>query len=921
MQVKRSPSLRSESNQSSLSDSRHVSFNQDVSIKRIPKKITKAKSLDPNDEFHQKCQQFVNVPPPSDQEKIADEAEQILKQLDDISCSVSPTPRIVSPHRQLVSPRPDSRQGAGSRQSTLERKTSGLLGRLSKSSSDLVARSTGRLKGMRVEGVSEQEDSPGPDSRLYGLQALSNLDQAVNGKVNNLYRDSSGSIDYSPPPKKNNLPTPPKPPRKAPSASPPSIRKGYASHDELDYRSKSRNEMYSQEDSEAGGAYSYAGANPALNHLRQSPSRQMISRQSPSRGNHTDTEILNSPTQVLYATISADKYKHTGNLKNQTIQTQTVQTGFRPISGERQIKPQWASSKENILDDPPSYRFRNGNSSPSKHASRSLERFVDDDKENIRRNQELKARIHVSSPMRRPEPERQAGAARKPYKTTINTATDTIQYKGFSQEQVGGKNDPKYRQKNLARHPSKKTDTEHYKVPKNKAPVPAEFITRKGHRTSSENSSSAYNGNYHVPEKNSNLKSQFASTSLVRNAVSESRQKRGEYDREGRRIHSTGRSGERTNRAYSGYSTSPDREMSPDRYAKPRAARLASPRSPSSSPQRPPRARQSPNREVIVPIRREHSGREVERSPSTRAAATSRSPIKKIQRVHNEIKGDGAVPGREMSPHHSKTLTLTRNRGEGAGVRGAKTMLMKKQENNEDDRLSKFTEYRGGIEEPIAPARSQSGGRRGSTGYELRREASNVEGERERGQSVPPGANIDSMRDFYKTNQYRSMYHLPPSPSRPAPVLERGARSQERPQGLRREQTGELVPPPRRHPKNSVSEGELTDDQARAERVQRQRNKFLNNMMNKGEQSAGQATLNRRVASGDRETGARVPRAGEKLNNVRPGSHERTLRRPAPQPPMPPTQRVRRSSVEVLETSHSESESPRPEQVGRMKTI
>ena len=150
--MKRSPSLRSESNQSSLSDSRHFSFNQDVSIKRIPKKITKAKSLDPNDEFHQKCQQFVNVPPPSDQEKIADEAEQILKQLDDISCSVSPTPRIVSPHRQLVSPRPDSRQGAGSRQSTLERKTSGLLGRLSKSSSDLVARSTGRLKGMRVGG-------------------------------------------------------------------------------------------------------------------------------------------------------------------------------------------------------------------------------------------------------------------------------------------------------------------------------------------------------------------------------------------------------------------------------------------------------------------------------------------------------------------------------------------------------------------------------------------------------------------------------------------------------------------------------------------------------------------------------------------------------------------------------------------------
>lgn len=926
VKVKRSPSLRSESNQSSLSDSRHVSFNQDVSIKRIPKKIVKVKSLDPNDEFQQKCHQFVNIPPPSDKEQIEDEAQQILQQLEEIECSVSPSPRITSPVRQLVSPspRPDgSRQGTpvGSRQSTLERgRGTKLLGRLSKSSSDLVARSTNRLRGMRVEGTSEQEDSPGPgpDSRFYGLQALSNLDNAVNGKVNNLYRDSSGSIDYSPPPKKNNL-TPPKPPRKAPSASPPSIRKGYASHDELELRTKSRNEMYEhnqKRDWENEGGFSYANANPSLNHLRESPTRLMNSRQSPSRGNHTDTEILSSPTQVLYATISADKHKHSGNLKNQHIQTQTVQSGFRPISAERPIKP-WASSKENILDDPP-YRF--SNNATSKHASRSLERFVDDDKENIRRNQELKARIHVSSPMRYTA-DRPATGSRKPYKTTINTATDTIQYRGFSSENLVDKNDPRYKQKNLARHSGKKQDTEHYKVPKNKAPVPAEFIGRKG-RTVSENPPSAYNGNHHASEKNP--KSQFASTSLVRNAVSESRVKRGEYDREGRRIHSSGRSGER-NRAYSGYSTSPDREMSPDRYSKPRPARMASPRSPSSSPQRPPRSRASPQREIIVPIRQEHTGREVERSPSTRAAATSRSPIKKIQRVHNEIKGDKLVGGREASPNKTKTLTLTRSKGEtGGGVRGVKSIFMKKQENNEDDRLSKFTEYRGGGggggEEPVAPTRSQSGGRRGSTGYELRKEHSSGEGERERGQSVPPGANIDSMRDFYKTNQYRSMYHLPPSPSRPAPVLDRSGKTLERP-GLRREQTAEFVmPPPRRHAKTSVSEGELTDDQARADRVQRQRSKFLNNMMTKGEQGGGQGqgTLNRRIASNDRESSEarRVIRAanGEVLNNHRNGSHERPVRRQAPPPPIAPTQRVRRSSVEVLETSHSESESPRPEQ-------
>merc|ERR1719430_2558481 len=300
-----------------------------------------------------------------------------------------------------------------------------------------------------------------------------------------------------------------------------------------------------------------------------------------------------------------------------------------------------------------------------------------------------------------------------------------------------------------------------------------------------------------------------------------------------------------------------------------------------------------------------------------RAAATSRSPIKKIQRVHNEIKGDGSQGAREASPHQTRTLTLTKNRGDSSGARGTKNLLVKKQENHqEDDRLSKFTEYRGGSgDQPVAPARSQSGGRRGSAGYELRREHSGSglegrsEGERERGQSVPPGANIDSMRDFYKTNQYRSMYHLPPSPSRPAPVLDRGGKTQTLERAtLHRERSGDFIKaPPRRLAKTSISEGELTDDQARQERVIRQRNKFLNNMINKnGEQS----TLNRRVVSSDRESDGRKI-YGELNNGRRNGSNERPLRRPAPQPP---TQKVRRSSVDVLETSHSESESPRPDQ-------
>ena len=51
---------------------------------------------------------------------------------------------------------------------------------------------------------------------------------------------------------------------------------------------------------------------------------------------------------------------------------------------------------------------------------------------------------------------------------------------------------------------------------------------------------------------------------------------------------------------------------------------------------------------------------------------------------------------------------------------------------------------------------------------------------------------------------------------------------------------------------------------------------------------------------------------GELNNQRRVGSKERPVRRQAPQPP---TQKVRRSSVDVLETSHSESESPRPDQV------
>jgi hypothetical protein len=561
--VTRSPSLLSEQS-SSLSESpRHVSFNQDVSIKRIPKKAVRNTRSVPlsasssssssqhsssNDEFAGKCQDFVNLPPPSDATEVQAEAEGILKQLQDIECSVSdqlPSTQNRNSRKRVKSPSPKNSRlfasnpnlnrvksptlfssSGGSKYSTLER-IPFLGGRLSKSSSDLLAgvergggkkgkdrrdgvapgtanenhtlsASIGRLNtpaGMRVEGSSEQEDCPSPaDQRLYGLQALSKLDNAVNGKISNLYKDSSGSTDYSPPPKKNNY-TPPKPPRKATSTSPPpNYRKGYSSLDELEIGSK----PHSPEKMDYSPPYpvSYTSANPNLQHLRSSPSRYSPARQSPSRGNHTDSELLSSPSQVLYATISADKHAHSKNslLRNNQLTvhsaSQTVHSGFRPLTIDRQTRTR-SGSKENILDEPASYRYNNG--SPAHHSSRSLERVLDSDKEN--RRQELKARIHVTSPHRF-TPERQV--ARKPYKTTINTANDTIQYKGFSSENLkkaGGHS--KYDKPVFGG--GRRLESEHYKVPKNKVPVPAEFATApppRSRRHESDTSSSAQNSNY-----------------------------------------------------------------------------------------------------------------------------------------------------------------------------------------------------------------------------------------------------------------------------------------------------------------------------------------------------------------------------------------------------------------------------------------
>ena len=126
------------------------------------------------------------------------------------------------------------------------------------------------------------------------------------------------------------------------------------------------------------------------------------------------------------------------------------------------------------------------------------------------------------------------------------------------------------------------------------------------------------NNNFHFNFRNSLQRphqQQFQSTRLVKNMESSGRG-RPYTDRErGMLIR---------NRHYSGHSTSPDRDGSPDRPAnygnsrQPRAPPRSymQNRSPSTSPTRPPRARSSPTRESAM-VRRVNSRRgEIDRSPS-----------------------------------------------------------------------------------------------------------------------------------------------------------------------------------------------------------------------------------------------------------------------------------------------------------------
>ena len=836
------------------------------------------------------------------------------------------------------------------------------------------------------------------DNHLYGLHALNNLDIAVNGKnVNSMpsYQEvrrsqnldsSGGSAEYSPPLNRNNLISPPtKPPRsKAPSSSPPTFRRNrnmaatqqqhYAQPErssqmvssmmeQLDSRFRRRMPDTTEDDdmsSAITSSYSSraqphqqqeyhhhihrsnnAASPPPPRHHSMSPSRL-----SPSRTCMTDTELLRSPAEVLYAV--SDKHKHHNNERvahsaSQTTQSELQQQqhrasstySYEPVTHKISMSRQQShnnranSSRDDLLkynNGRPSSRQQSHHHPGSNNHHRSLERFADhEDKENA-----FKARIHVTSPDRM-SPERASSSMhnRKPYKTTICTATDNIQYRGITRPassasvQNGGSN--RY-QKNQQLY-KRQVDNEHYKVPKNKAPV--EYLRNGSIRpmhTDSDHSSSVYHYNNGQPHQQP--RSQFASTRLVKNV--ESRRSNGtsrELDREGRTIRRS--AGEGRGRTYSGCSTSPDREGSPDRYARPKPpvrSYSSLHRSPSTSPTRPPRSRSSPGREIISNVvRRVTSRRDVERTPSTRAVATSRSPIKDIKRVHNDIRrGNSGDRHRIVSQKNSY--------------------------DDSEERLARFTEYRGdgngngdeGMDTDRASSRAGTvtmDHRRGSSGYDIQRrrrseDQSADESGRERGRSLPPGANIDSMRDFYKSSQFKSMYALPPSPNRPAPVLDRAPSASTL---IRRERSRDHITvnnpnvagggrPPVRPNRVSISEGEITDDPARQERIIRHRNKFLSSQHQQQQQQGivkkpstkrqapSPPGVLRRVVSSDREDQSRQARINvDQIRRVQ--SSDRGLQHPPQRRPIVVGRKT--SMGEPLDSSYSESEgfNGDPEQV------
>ena len=967
--LEESPRYLSDDN-SSISDvNKRVSFNNDVRVKRIPKSkepITND-SLSRKKTFNSIKQHFQNLQkkhaaqavaqaghkeaefspcrkesPPEKAEDIAHETNLILSQLKGVECSASTGKPKQTPGRLFAS-------------NSVSNLSKPDLKRPIKDSS--VSDSELKNCGENCDPSGEVKPMQVDDNKLYGLHALNNLDIAVNGKeVNSMpsYHEvkrrssqqmqsfqldsSGGSAEYSPPLKRNNLaptPPPPKPPRKAPSMSPPSLKREPVHYAQpaisgSDYESRthssqmvmqmqrratqlpSSNSNYTP--TEDSAIASGDGATDHEHHtsytsryIRKSPPRHVVSpsRLSPSRSCLTDTELLRSPTEVLYAV--SDKQR---GFNGQAPTELAKSTNYTKNGSQHRSRRSVASSREDLMYADPSHKIR----SSSEHLtnkkynampvhSRSLERgYVEDfdaDKENT-----FKTRITVISP----EGNNMNMMSRKPYKTTINTATDNIQYRGYHGENG------------------------HYKVPRNKTPVDPGFFRYRG-QTDSDQSSSVMGYNPY----NRSSRSQFNSARLVKNVANDHRRHSSgmaasrELDREGRMIRSRTSDGIMTDRTsvasslapshlgtgrsrnYSGCSTSPDREISPDRYAKPRGIRSYSSgshqpqvhmmhRSPSTSPTRPPRSRSSPTREMHG-IRRVASRRgEVDRSPSA-ARMMNRSPIKDIRSASRERP---IPPARRERSNDGRRSAMS-----AYGIRSSSNALNKNDDS--DERLARFTEYRGddggGGNHHSAPPRKSS-----------LRYTNEPASDRERGQSLPPGATIESMRDFYKSSQYKSMYALPPSPNRPAPVLDRADRAISS-STLHRDRGG---PPPaassrlaRSASKShqvSISEGDMTGDDM-SQRGTRPRSRMTSSPVGHGIRTKRQAPSppglkpqGRRVISSDRlDNGPRIDHGRRVVSNERGLIH-------------PPSRRilVGRRPSDGLDSSYSESEmNGETDQVGK----
>jgi hypothetical protein len=162
-------------------------------------------------------------------------------------------------------------------------------------------------------------------------------------------------------------------------------------------------------------SYRFNGGPPQVRH-RSSPPRLA----SPSRTCLTDSEILRSPTEVLYAVSDKRKIRENSDVKSVSASVQTMRSELRQnppgYYAKNPNRPSRNSSREDLLTDDASYVSSTGRRSTSlqhqsqqqqqqqqrrtpsyngskfgHHTARSLDRFLDgDDKENA-----FKTRIQV----------------------------------------------------------------------------------------------------------------------------------------------------------------------------------------------------------------------------------------------------------------------------------------------------------------------------------------------------------------------------------------------------------------------------------------------------------------------------------------------------------------------------------------------